>query len=117
MRPDGSCVEKVTPAPSRRPASPGYSGCEFRLLLEFPEGRAPELVRVRAGAEQVADLERETGEVGDDELRTRLVGREGLGRVGQNERGGEVGGRAVDQRNVPVLPGVGERLVKGVQDL
>src|SRR5579872_2828353 len=86
----------VTPVPRGGPASPGYSGCELRVLLEFPEGRAPELVRVRAGAEQVADVERETGEVGDHELRTRPVGREADVRVGEHERVREVGVRAVD---------------------
>src|SRR5580693_10318453 len=100
--------------PRGGPASPGYSGCELRLLLELPEGRAPELVPVRAGAEEVADVERETGQVPDDELRTRLVGREGVVRVGQDERLGEVGVRAVDQRNVPAEQGVGR--VEDVRD-
>src|ERR1700736_3394446 len=86
----------VTPVPLWGTGVTGYSGCELRFLLEFAEGRAPELVRVRAGAEQVADVELETGQVGDDELRTRPVSREGLVRVGQDERLGEVGVRAVD---------------------
>src|SRR5580693_455003 len=106
----------VTPVPRGGPASPGYSGCELRLLLELAEGRAPELVPVRAGTEEVAGVERETGQVADEELRARLVGRDARGRVGQHERLGEVGVRAVDQREVPVRPGVGEGLVKGVQD-
>src|ERR1700721_1621863 len=83
------------------PASPGYSGFEIRLLVEDPEVGAPELVHIHGAQLRPGNVERRagvgrTGEVGDDELRTRLVGRDGVLRVGQHERGREVGVRAVD---------------------
>src|SRR5580658_3788264 len=76
------------------------------VLVEDPGVGAPVLVHINGTQFRPGDVERraglrETGDVGDDELRPRLVGREALVRVGQNERLGEVGVRAVDQRNVP----------------
>src|SRR4029077_5188092 len=95
-----------------------YSGREFRFLLEDPEVGAPELVVVHGAQLRPGDEGRragvgETGEVGDHELRTRLVGRNGEVRVGQHERVGEVRVRTVDQRHVPA----GDEGVKRVQEV
>src|SRR6185369_8004668 len=70
-------------------------------LTEDAEVSAPEL-GVVDGTDRGADAVRETGQVLDLQLRTRLVGREAVGRVGQHERVREVRVRAVDQRDVPV---------------
>src|SRR5579872_1656095 len=64
----------VTPAlRGGEPALPGYSGFEFRLLLEDPEVGAPELVVVhraelRPGDEGRRASVRLAGDVGDHEL-------------------------------------------------
>src|SRR5689334_9081289 len=68
-------------------------------LAEDAEVSAPEL-GVVDGTDRGADAVRETGQVVDEQLRARLVGREAVGRVGQHERVREVRVRAVDQRHV-----------------
>src|SRR6266700_5325935 len=112
----------VAPTPSRGPAplllpcrATCYSGCsELRCLLaEDAEVSAPEL-EVAHGADRGADAVRETSQVVDEQLRTRLVGREAVGRVGQHERVREVRVRAVDQRDVAAVER-GRRVVD-VQD-
>src|SRR5690242_17983647 len=82
-------------------------------LTEDAEVSAPEL-GVVDGTDRGATTLRETGQVLDLELRTRLVGREPVGRVAQHERVREVRVRAVDQRHVTAVEG-GRRVV-GVDD-
>src|SRR6185437_9287336 len=65
-------------------------------LTEDAEVSAPEL-GVVDGTDRGADAVRETGQVVDEQLRTRPVGREAVGRVAQHERVREVRVRAVDQ--------------------
>src|SRR3954470_24552305 len=92
-----------------------YSGCPElqRLLAEDAEVSAPEL-EVADGADLETAALRETGQVVDEQLRTRAVGREAVARVGQHERVREVGVRAVDQRDVTTVQR-GRRVV-GVND-
>src|SRR5579859_6264860 len=71
-------------------------------LTENAEVSAPEL-GVVDGTDRGADAVRETGQVGDEQLRARPVGREAVARVGQHERVREVVVRAVDQRDVAVV--------------
>src|SRR5690348_11376843 len=68
-------------------------------LTEDAEVSAPEL-GVVDGTDRGADAVRETGQVVDEDLRPRLVGREAVRRVGHHERVREVRVRAVDQRDV-----------------
>src|SRR5256884_1324956 len=76
------------------------SGAELqRLLAENAEVSAPELV-VLNRADRAAEAVREAGQVLDEQLRPRLVGRVAVLRVGQHERMREVRVRAVDQRHV-----------------
>src|SRR5689334_18357183 len=82
-------------------------------LTEDAEVSAPEL-GVVDGTDRGADAVRETGQVVDEDLRARLVGREAVGRVGHHERVREVRVRAVDQRHVTGTQG--ERRVVDVDD-
>src|ERR1039458_1554209 len=71
------------------------------FLLEDAVVSAPQLVAVH-GADRGTAAALETGQVGDLELYPRHVGRVTVRRVAQHERVGEVGVRAVDQRDVAV---------------
>src|SRR5690242_11831124 len=102
------------PTPEGAGASAVAQVTELRCLLaEVAEVSAPEL-GVVDGTDRGADAVRETGQVVDEDLRARLVGREAVGRVGHHERVREVRVRAVDQRHVTGTQG--ERRVVDVDD-
>src|SRR5690242_9951168 len=105
-----TCVSSemaVTPVPARGDRRHCYY-LAAQVILSFgvslaedTEVSAPEL-GVVDGTDRGADAVREPGQVVDEQLRTRLVGREAVARVGQHERVREVRVRAVDQRHVAV---------------
>src|SRR4029077_12903569 len=104
------------PPPRGEPAPLLATGTLRYLLAEDAPVSAPQLVVIHV-ADRAADREVALGEPGqvlDQQLRPRTVGRETVLRVGQHERVREVRVRPVDQRNVVVVER-GRRVVQ-VQD-
>src|SRR4029077_2853257 len=104
------------PPPRGEPAPLLVTGTLRYLLAEDAPVSAPQLVVVDVpdrGTVREVTLG-EPGQVLDQELRPRTVGRETVLRVGQHERVREVRVRPVDQRNVVVVER-GRRVVQ-VQD-
>src|SRR2546426_8072881 len=78
-------------------------GTAQSLLAEDTEVSAPQLVVVDGAEHRNEEVAREPGQVLGDQLRTRLVGRVSVLRVGQDVRVREVRVRTVDQRHVALV--------------